>query len=51
MTVTNGTAYVEQWGIFELALQGSAGGNPYLDAELTAQLPTPLLDPQLGCVL
>jgi hypothetical protein len=37
MTVTNSTANVEQWGIFELALQGSAGGNPYLDVELTAQ--------------
>src|SRR5437764_12394203 len=37
MTVTNNTAHVEQWGIFELALHGSAEGNPYLDVELTAQ--------------
>src|SRR5579859_7109613 len=28
---------VEQWGIFELALSGSAAGNPYLDVELGAQ--------------
>jgi hypothetical protein len=31
------TTHIEQWGIFELALQGSAEGNPYLDVELTAQ--------------
>jgi len=40
MTLTNSTADVEQWGIFELALRGSAEGNPYLDVEFTAQLPT-----------
>jgi hypothetical protein len=28
---------VEQWGVFELALTGSAEGNPILDVELTAQ--------------
>jgi hypothetical protein len=37
MTVTNSTANVEQWGIFELELRGSAEGNPYQDVELTAQ--------------
>jgi len=37
MTVTNRTANVEQWGIFELELQGRAEGNPYLDVEITAQ--------------
>src|SRR6266566_6066425 len=37
MTLTNSTADVEQWGIFELALRGSAEGNPYRDVEFTAQ--------------
>ena len=37
MTLTNSTTHVEQWGIFELALPGSAEGNPYLDVELTAR--------------
>src|SRR6266702_2405318 len=37
MTLTNSTADVEQWGIFEQALRGSAEGNPYLDVEFTAQ--------------
>jgi hypothetical protein len=37
MTRTNSTADVEQWGIFEIALQGSAEGNPYLDVALNAQ--------------
>jgi hypothetical protein len=37
MTLTKGTAEVEQWEIFELALHGSTEGNPYLDVELTAQ--------------
>src|SRR5438034_6349339 len=37
MNVTNSTAHVEQWGLFELALHGSTQGNPYLDVELTAQ--------------
>jgi hypothetical protein len=36
MTVINSTANVEQWGIFELALQGSAEGNPFLEVELSA---------------
>jgi hypothetical protein len=36
MALTNRTADVEQWGIFELELHGSAEGNPYLDVELTA---------------
>ena len=31
------TSAVEQWGIFELALPGSAAGNPYLEVELSAQ--------------
>jgi hypothetical protein len=37
MTLTNSTTEVEQWGLFELELHGSAEGNPYLDVELTAQ--------------
>src|SRR5579884_2318231 len=37
MTATNIPTRVEQWGIFELQLQGNAEGNPYLDGELTAQ--------------
>ena len=37
MTVTNSTANVEQWGIFEMQLHGSAQSNPYLDVEFTAQ--------------
>src|SRR6476469_8700806 len=37
MTLTNSTADVEQWGIFELELRGRAEGNPYLDVEFTAQ--------------
>src|SRR6266550_5505322 len=37
MTLTNNTTHVEQWGIFELTLPGSAEGNPYLDVELTAR--------------
>src|SRR5437868_13949763 len=37
MALTNSTADVEQWCIVELALHGSAEGNPYLDVELTAQ--------------
>jgi Domain of unknown function (DUF5060)/Domain of unknown function (DUF5605)/Protein of unknown function (DUF4038) len=36
MTLTNSTAQVEQWGIFELTLHGSAEGNPYQDVEFTA---------------
>ena len=35
MTATNNT--IEQWGIFELVLHGSAEGNPFLDVELSAQ--------------
>jgi len=31
------THEIEQWSIFELALNGSAEGNPYLDVELKAQ--------------
>ena len=27
----------EQWGIFELALQGDAEGNPFVEVELTAE--------------
>jgi hypothetical protein len=37
MTVTNSSAPVEQWGIFELELHGSAAGTPYQEVELTAQ--------------
>ncbi len=37
MTVISSSTNVEQWGIFELALQGSSEGNPFLDVELTAQ--------------
>jgi hypothetical protein len=29
-------AEVEQWGLFELALQGPASGNPFLEVELSA---------------
>ncbi|HEX2909237.1 MAG TPA: DUF5060 domain-containing protein [Chloroflexia bacterium] len=31
------SANVEQWGIFELTLEGSAAGNPFLEVELTAE--------------
>lgn len=31
------TAEIEQWSIFELALQRSVEGNPYLEVELTAE--------------
>jgi hypothetical protein len=37
MTSDNNTTHVEQWGVFEVTLNGSAEGNPYLDVELTAQ--------------
>jgi hypothetical protein len=37
MSVISSTANVEQWGIFEVALQGSAEGNPFLEVELSAQ--------------
>jgi len=37
MTGTTNRTDVEQWGVFELALTGSAEGNPFLDVELTAQ--------------
>jgi hypothetical protein len=37
MTITNSTANIEQWGIFELTLRGSAEGNPFLEVELGAQ--------------
>src|SRR4051812_46099866 len=36
MTSTNDDT-IQQWDIFELALNGSAEGNPFLDVELTAQ--------------
>ncbi len=29
--------HVEQWGIFELALDGPSGGNPFLEVELSAE--------------
>src|SRR5262249_24525015 len=28
---------VEQWGLYEIALQGPAGGNPFLEVELSAR--------------
>ncbi len=37
MADVNNTTPIEQWGIFELVLNGSAEGNPFLDVELTAQ--------------
>jgi hypothetical protein len=37
MADANNTTPIEQWGIFELVLNGSAEGNPFLDVELTAQ--------------
>jgi Domain of unknown function (DUF5060)/Domain of unknown function (DUF5605)/Protein of unknown function (DUF4038) len=37
MILTHTTTHVEQWGIFELALRGSAEGSPYLDVEFSAQ--------------
>jgi hypothetical protein len=37
MTDTTHQTDIDQWGIFELALNGSAEGNPFLDVELTAQ--------------
>src|SRR4051812_33487232 len=37
MALISSTANVEQWGIFEVALQGSAEGNPFLEVELSAQ--------------
>src|SRR5919202_2015194 len=35
--ITRPAREVEQWGIFELALQGPADGNPFLDVELRAR--------------
>jgi hypothetical protein len=37
MTARDGVADVEQWGVFELELPGTASGNPFLNVELTAQ--------------
>ncbi|MFN8446550.1 MAG: DUF5060 domain-containing protein [Caldilineaceae bacterium] len=37
MATKTNTDKVEQWGMFELMLEGSSAGNPYLDVELTAQ--------------
>jgi hypothetical protein len=37
MTATVNTSSVEQWGLFELTLPGSAEGNPFLEVQLTAQ--------------
>ncbi|MBO0791787.1 MAG: DUF5060 domain-containing protein [Ktedonobacteraceae bacterium] len=37
MSNTTNATPIEQWGIFELPLHGSAEGNPYLDVELTAE--------------
>ncbi len=35
-TAPLGAADVEQWGLFELALTGPSGGNPFVDVELSA---------------
>ncbi len=32
-----GAGAVEQWGVFEVALEGPADGNPFLDVELSAR--------------
>jgi hypothetical protein len=37
MTGTTNRTDVEQWGVFELELAGSAEGNPFLEVELSAQ--------------
>jgi hypothetical protein len=37
MTNINSNGSVEQWGIFELALEGSPEGNPFLDNRFTAR--------------
>ena len=37
MTNTTSGKPIEQWGIFELSLQGSAEGNPFLESELKAR--------------
>lgn len=37
METSEQTTIVEQWGIFELTLHGSSGGNPYLEVELSAK--------------
>lgn len=31
------TARIEQWGVFEVALQGPAAGNPFVDVQLTGR--------------
>ena len=37
MTTQSNADMVEQWGMFELMLEGSFAGNPYIEVELTAQ--------------
>lgn len=37
MKTTEKTTPIEQWGLFELALQGSSQGNPFLDVEFSAR--------------
>ena len=37
MTTQTNTDVIEQWGFFELKLEGSSAGNPYIEVELTAQ--------------
>ena len=37
MATRTNTARVEQWGMFELMLEGSSAGNPYMEVELTAR--------------
>lgn len=36
-SATNAAERVERWGLFEVALAGPAGGNPFLDVTLSAQ--------------
>jgi len=33
------SAMVERWGVFELALNGPSGGNPFVDAPISYDLP------------
>ncbi|MEP1445266.1 MAG: DUF5060 domain-containing protein [Paraglaciecola sp.] len=37
ITQVDGVDVVEQWGIFEVALDGPSDGNPFLDVQLSAQ--------------
>lgn len=37
MTATRNRTEIEQWGVFEISLEGSAGGNPFVDNRLSAR--------------